>query len=105
MLQTSTYQVCLVGIGVRIAYTNLTLPHPRGKAHHGPIVTFSHPDYTVGPGIAPDLSTHHLIKVVSNSRARHVYRVPIPYRRSGIAPCPEGLQREVWHIFTLNASM
>ncbi len=49
-------------------------------------MTFSHPDYTVGPGVAPDLPGR------ACSRARGLYR------RSGIAgadptgsPCPEGL--------------
>jgi hypothetical protein len=40
--------------------------------------TFSHPDYTVGSGIAPD-------QPIKGSRAWNN-----PYRRYGISPVPEG---------------
>ena len=67
-------------------------------------LTFSHPDYTVGPGITPGLS-HNLCMNYTplrtrglNKRIKYVERSS--HRRSGIAPCPEGLYRQVCHKYT-----
>jgi len=44
--------------------------------------TLFHPDCTVGPGFSPDLLRPKASLAGSTRYA--------PYRRSGIAPCPEG---------------
>src|SRR5579872_4212361 len=64
-------------------------------------LTFSHPDYTVGSGITPDLSHNRRISYTPlwtrglNERIKSVERSS--HRRSGIAPCPEGLCLLVCH--------
>ncbi len=54
------------------------------------ISTFSHPDYTVGFGFTPNLP-YDQRGMITGLRARLEQHLSRPYRRSGIAPCPEGL--------------
>jgi len=60
-------------------------------------LTFSHPDYTVGPGIAPGLSHNLCINYTAlwtrGLDKRFISVERSSHRRSGIAPCPEGLYR------------
>ena len=58
----------------------------RGRVGAVVLLILFHPDYTVGPGITPDLLTHGFLLETRGARGLGV--APF-YRRWGIAPRPE----------------